>query len=177
MLWAFVAVCLVGSALIWILWVLPTARSIERAEPVPLGEAIEVPDGAHGVWVSGRAAMLGLVRCESDGVLSSGPSLDWDDTLWWMTPRDGFEQARRVSGASSITCEAAMEGYEGEYLIAGDTFGDRRVWIGRMGEASGTLLAVGAVGLPLFAAFLTPILIVQAIRRSRARREFTARTA
>jgi len=177
MLWGLVAICFVGSALIWILWVLPIARSIERAEPVPLGEPIEVSAGAHGVWASGRAAMLGLVRCESDGALSSGPSLEWDDTLWWMTPREGFEQTRRVSGATRVVCEATLDSYEGEYLVARDAFGSRSVWIGRMGEPSGTVLAVGAVGLPLFAVFLTPILIVQTLRRSAHQRESSAGTA
>lgn len=177
MLWALVVACLIGTALIWILWVVPVARSVDEAEPVPLGRTIAVSDGAHGVWVSGRAGMLGLVQCTSDGEVTSGPSLDWEDTLWWMTPREGFEQTRRVSGATSITCESTLESYEGEYLVARDVFGSRKVWIGRMGEPSGTVLALGAVGLPLFAVFLTPVLVVRELRRVRSRRESSAHTA
>ena len=127
------------------------------------------------MWALGPAATLGLVDCVSDGGMAAGPSLDWEDTLWWMTPREGFSEVRRVSGATYLRCESTMGEYDGEYLVARDVFGSRQVWIGRMGERSGTVLAVGAVGLPLFSIFLTPILVVQSIRRSRRQREYSGR--
>ena len=177
MLWWLVGCCIIGSVLIWMLWVLPIARSVSNAEPTPLGQEVAVDEGTYGVWMSGRAAMLGVTGCASDGELTEGPSLDWEDTLWWMTPREGFSQVRRVSGGTHLHCESTLDSYEGEYLIARDVFGSRQVWIGRMGERSGTVLAVGAVGLPLLSIFLTPILIVQSLRRLRDQREHSASTA
>lgn len=162
----------VAGVLIWMLWVLPVASSVERAHPVPLGRTLSVDldagEGA-GVWASGISAALGTMRCGVAGPddtrvqLVSAPSLNWDDTLWWMTPRTGFEQVLRFtaseSGAHRVHCEDSLETYDGAFLLADDSFGEGAVGLGRgSGFAPGTVLAFCAVVLPLFAVLL-PIVI------------------
>lgn len=179
LLWALVGVCVVASTLIWALWVVPVSQSVEAAQPVPLGQRVELPaEGVTGVWSSGAAPLLGLVECRAettDGTplrTWSVPSPGWDDTLWWMTPRTGFSPARSIAdaggAAASVTCSSRIDTYDGEFLLAGDvTAGGGGVGLGRMGNVdypTGTLLALGAVGLPLFAFLMTIVLLVQGLR-------------
>lgn len=185
MLWVLLGACVGGAALIWMLWVLPVASSVADAAPVPLGE-ISVVDAAAGesvgVWASGPAALLGLAECTGtdaaghDVPLFAGATPDWDDVLWWMTPRDGFRQVLRAvpaaPGEVEIVCVSAMDAYEGQFLLAGDSFGAGSVGLGRGGNVDypvGTLLALGAVTLPLFSVLLLVVLIVQTLV-SRGRR-------
>lgn len=186
MLWVLLAACVAGGALIWMLWVLPVASSVAAAAPVPLGEtaAVEAAAGESvGVWASGPAALLGLTECAGtdaagqDVPLRAGATPDWDDVLWWMTPRDGFRQVLRAvpaaTGEVTIACASAMDAYDGDFLLAGDSFGAGSVGLGRGGNVDypvGTLLALGAVTLPMFSVMLFVVLIVQTLRvRARGR--------
>lgn len=50
-LWALVVVCVVASALMWGLWVVPVSQSVAAAQTVPLGQTVELPaEGVTGVW-------------------------------------------------------------------------------------------------------------------------------
>lgn len=173
----------IAGALIWVLWVLPISRSVADAEPAPIGSVVEVDlDSGQriGIWGTGRAIWLGSVECDvrapdgSEVPTHGGPSLRWDDTLWWMTPRDGFEQFAVVtavdSGVHTVRCRDSVETYDGEFLTAGDTFGGGDIGLGRTGSndvAIGTIFAFSAVVLPLFCVLLV---IVIAVRRLRDRR-------
>jgi hypothetical protein len=185
MLWALVGVCVVATALIWSLWVVPVSQSVAQARPVPLGETVELPaDGVTGVWASGTASLLGLVDCRAETADGSPlgtwsvPSPGWDDTLWWMTHGDGFSPVQSVADAggtaASVTCSSRIDTYDGQFLLAGDvTAGGGGVGLGRMGNVdyrTGTLLALGAVGLPLFAFMMTIVLLVQGLRSRRSAR-------
>lgn len=174
------AVGLVAACLIWLLWVLPVARSVGEAEPESIGSTItvDVNAGAVGIWGSGIAPTLGTAECrvrDPDGRavdVRDGPLLAWDDTLWWMTPKTGFEQFAQFiapdDGVYEIACADTLETYDGEFLVAGDTFGTAAIGLGRSSVfAVGTLLAVGAVVCPLFAVLLAVIIPV---RRWRDRR-------
>lgn len=168
------AVAAVAGALIWLLWVLPISASVEQAQSRPLGRTISVEleagEGA-GIWASGISPTLGTSECTVRGpggdtaTQGGAPSLNWDDTLWWMTPRQGFEQISRFTaaetGAHEVRCTDALDTYDGEFLLAGDAFGDGAVGLGRSGAAEfavGTFLAFCAVVLPAFA-ILLPIVI------------------
>lgn len=177
------ALALVVGALIWVLWVLPIARSVGEATPTPIGVPVVVDLEAGervGIWSSGLPASFGTMDCtvtspEGAPVPQVGPpSLTWDDTLWWMTPRRGFEQLSQIVGASAgphtIECSDSLDRYDGEVLVAGDAFGPESIGLGRTGSsdfAGGTLLAFGAVVCPPFAVLL-PIVI--GLRRLRDRR-------
>ncbi|MDY0830124.1 hypothetical protein SK224_13405 [Microbacterium sp. BG28] len=179
LLWALVGVCVVASGLIWALWVVPVSQSVAAARPTPLGQTMELPaEGVTGVWASGTAALLGLVECRAETADGSSlrtwsaPSPGWEDTLWWMTPRTGFSPARSIAdaggAAASVTCSSQLDAYDGQFLLAGDvTAAGGGVGLGRMGNIdypTGTLLALGAVGLPLFAFLMTIVLLVQGLR-------------
>lgn len=185
LLWALVGACVVASALIWALWAVPVSQSVAAAQPVPLGQTVELPaEGVTGVWASGAAPLLGLVECRAettDGTplrTWSVPSPGWDDTLWWMTHGDGFSPVQSVAdaggAAASVTCRSQIDTYDGEFLLAGDVTGaGGGVGLGRMGNIdypTGTLLALGAVGLPLFAFLMTIVLLVQGLRARRSDR-------
>ncbi|WP_243226756.1 hypothetical protein [Microbacterium sp. CIAB417] len=185
LLWALVVVCVVATALIWGLWVVPVSQSVAEAQPVPLGETVELPaDGVTGVWASGTAPLLGLVECRAETADGSplgtwsAPSPGWDDTLWWMTHRVGFSPVQSIADAggvaASVTCSSQLDAYDGQFLLAGDvTAGGGGVGLGRMGNVdypAGTLLALGAVGLPLFAFLMTIVLLVQGLRTRRSAR-------
>lgn len=185
LLWALVALCAGASLLIWLLWVVPVARSVAEAERVPLGQTVELPaEGVAGVWASGAAALLGLVECRAetaDGArlaVWTVPSPGWDDTLWWMTSGEGVAPVKSVAdaggAAASVTCSSRIDTYDGEFLVAGDvTAGGGGVGLGRMGNVdypTGTVLALAAVSLPLFVVAMTIVLLVQGLRvRRRAR--------
>lgn len=171
----FSALCACIGVLIWTLWVLPVAASVREADPVPLGrgETVELQRGERvGIWGSGVSAMLGTLECSvsdpdgSDLAQRKGPSLSWDDTLWWMTPKRGFEQHAQFTaaheGAHSVTCTDSLDTYDGEFLVAGDAFGSGSIGLGRTGGndfATGTMLAFGAVFcLPV--AVLLPVVIL-----------------
>lgn len=181
-------VALLAGILIWTLWVLPIVSSVEEAPSSPLGRTVlvDLEEGARsGVWASGISPALGSTRCTviaPDGVelpLRGAPSLTWDDTLWWMTPRRGFEQVVQftasVSGVHDVTCVDSLGTYDGEFLVAGDTFGGGELGLGRTGSngfAIGTVLAFCAVVLPLFSVLL-PLVIglrVAFTRRASGRR-------
>lgn len=184
---AFSGLCAVAAVLIWTLWVLPVAASVDRADPSPLGRDVEVEleEGARGgVWSSGISAMLGTIECTvagPDGVelaLRAAPSLNWDDTLWWMTPKRGFAQSAQftttTAGVHTVTCSDGLDTYDGEFLVAGDTFGSGSIGLGRNGGsdfAIGTLLAFGAVFCPPLAVLLPVVIVIRRLvtRRRRAR--------
>ncbi|RYF67776.1 MAG: hypothetical protein EOO29_36325 [Comamonadaceae bacterium] len=180
LLWCLVVACALGAVLVWRLWAVPIARSVAHAQPAALGESVRIalpPGEVAGVWASGISALLGTIRCTADVggqpvALRRGPSLDWQDTLWWFTPREGFVQHLRLTGPHDgavidLHCRDSLDRYGGEFLIAADSFGTARIT--RADVPTGSALAVAAVGLPLFAVVLTPILAVQTIRRRRAR--------
>ncbi|MGH3691549.1 MAG: hypothetical protein ACRDT7_15465 [Microbacterium sp.] len=179
----FSALCAVAGALIWILWVAPIASSVADADAVPIGGSVKLDLAAGervGVWGSGISAAFGTMECTvtaPDGTelpQRGGPSLSWDDTLWWMTPKRGFEQRAQFTsvdaGLHTVTCVDSLDTYDGEFLLAGDAFGTGSVGLGRSGGsdfAVGTLLAFGAVFcLPVAVAL--PVVI--SIRRLAARR-------
>ncbi|MFB8190008.1 hypothetical protein ACFC14_11825 [Microbacterium sp. NPDC055988] len=185
----FSALCACIGVLIWTLWVMPVAASVGEADPLPLGrgQTVELNAGERvGIWGSGVSAMLGTLECSVSGpggdslAQRGGPSLSWDDTLWWMTPKRGFEQHTQFTsmdaGVHTVTCTDSLDTYDGEFLIAGDVFGSGSIGLGRTGGsdfATGTLLAFGAVFcLPV--AVLLPVVIL--IRRLVTRRR-SARNA
>lgn len=180
---ATAAVCAIAAGLIWWLWVAPVVQSVAAAEPHRLGEPIAVQLSAGeraGVWASGIAANLGTVECRASGpgggdlTLRSGPSLDWDDTLWWMTPKPGFAQVLQFTaeraGVHTVSCRDALDTYDAEVLVAGDAFGSGGLGLGAGGASRfpiGSVLAFGAVVFP-GVAVLIPIVI--ALRRASSRR-------
>ena len=174
---AFSAFCAIVGVLIWTLWVLPVAASVGEGEALPLGETskIELSAGERvGVWGSGISAMLGTMRCTveaPDGAelpQRGGPSLSWDDTLWWMTPKPGFEQSTQFTageaGVHTVTCTDSLDTYDGEFLLAGDAFGSGSIGLGRNGAsdfAVGSLLAFGAVFCPLIVVLLPAVIVIR----------------
>lgn len=175
--------CAVGGVLIWVLWVLPVAASVDAADTHPMGEdaRVELDAGERvGIWGRGISASLGTMTCivaapqGDDMATSIGPSLDWSDTLWWMTPKWGFERSAQFTaadaGAYRVSCADSLDTYDGEFLIAGDSFGGGSIGLGRNGGsdfAIGSLLAFGAVFCPPVAVML---LVIIGIRLARAKR-------
>lgn len=173
MLWVMFGGSILGAALIWVLWVLPIATSVANATPVPLGAAQDVQVRAGdrlGIWTS--APVPELVQCEAtqgngeEVSFSLGPTTGWDTTLWWVTPGDGFTQRFKIDaqtgGTISLRCGSGAAGPGGDYLIAGDTFIDSTIGLGRSGNNDyplNAVLAIGAVLLPLLALVLIPVLI------------------
>lgn len=184
---AAAALCAIAGVLIWMLWVLPIARSVGEAAPTPVGDSMTVELAAGesaGLWGSGQSVVFGTVDCsvvspDGDPVTQLGPpALTWDDTVWWMNPRPGFEQFAQFTaedaGAHEVSCVDSLDTYGGEYLVAGDTFGSGSIGLGRTGSndfAVGTLLAFGAVVCPLFAVLVVIVIPLRRLRdRRRARR-------
>lgn len=180
---AAAVICALIGILIWMLWVLPIVRSVASADPVPLGRttAVDLEAGDRvGIWADGMSPMLGTMDCivtapdGSDRPQRGASPLSWDDLLWWMTPRDGFEQTAQFraaeSGSHLVRCEDSLDTYDGRFLVAGDSIGDGDVGLGRTGGndfAMGTLLAFGAVVCPPVAV-LVPLVIL--VRRLLTRR-------
>lgn len=193
----FAALCAVAGLLIWMLWVLPIADSVRESEAAPLDRqlTVELDAGERvGIWGAGISAMLGTMQCSviaPDGTelaLRGGPSLDWDDTLWWMTPKRGFEQADQFTavdaGTHTVTCSDSLDTYDGEFLVAGDTFGSGSIGLGRNGGsdfAVGSILAISAVLCPLIIILLPGVILIRRLvtrgRRRRARDDDAAWTA
>lgn len=180
-------ICAVGGVLIWFLWVFPVAASVDVADAHPMGEpaVVQLDAGQRaGIWGRGIAANLGTMACtvtapDGEGVATrSGPSLDWSDTLWWMTPKWGFEQSAQFTaadaGAYRVSCVDSLDTYDGEFLIAGDSFGGGSIGLGRNGGsdyAIGSLLAFGAVFCPPVAIMLPIIIGIRlALAKSRSSR-------
>lgn len=169
------AIFAVGSLLIWTLWVLPIVRSVEAAQPVGIGSStsIELADGQTvGIWARGRAATFGTMECAvtaPDGTAVpqvGGSSLSWDDVLWWMTPRPGFEQRSQFTavdaGTHLVRCEDSLDTYDGSFLVAGDSFGAGDIGLGRTGSSDfsiGAVLVFCSVLLPPLAVMI-PIVIL-----------------
>ncbi|MFK4730582.1 hypothetical protein ROT00_12905 [Agromyces mediolanus] len=191
---AAAAVCAVAAALIWWLWVAPIVQSVAAADSRPLGEAVtvELAAGEHaGVWARGIAANLGTVECRATGpgggalAMRTGPSLDWDDTLWWMTPKPGFVQVLRFTaddaGSYAVSCRDSLETYDAEVLVAGDAFGSGVLGLGAGGASRfpiGSVLAFGAVVLPAVAVLIPVVILLRrAGTRVRERRRRTASEA
>lgn len=180
MLWAALVSAIIG-ALLWGLWVLPIAASVREAEPVTTGESVQVAAGSDvvGIWAYGRSAILGTLVCAVDGEQAQawkGPSLTWDDVLWWVPGRMGFVQELQVrldpDTAHEVTCTDALGTYEAEYVVARDTFGSTNIGLGRSGSADfalGTILPVGAVMAPAFTLMFPLIALTNAVRRRRRR--------
>lgn len=158
----------VVSVLIWTLWVFPIVRTVEVAEPVAIGSStsIELATGETvGIWASGRSATFGTLECTvtaPDGgevPQARGASLGWEDLLWWMTPRRGFEQRSQVTaiqaGAHLVRCVDSLDTYDGDFLVAGDSFGTGDIGLGRTGSND---FSIGAV--LVFCAVLCPPLAV-----------------
>ncbi|WP_435743718.1 hypothetical protein [Microbacterium sp. PMB16] len=172
--------------LIWTLWVLPIAASVDAADSRPLGATftVELEAGERvGVWSQGISASLGTTECtvtapdDSRVAQRGAPALDWDDTLWWMTPKRGFAQMSQVTAATTgdhrIRCEDSLDTYDGAFLVAGDSFGGGSIGLGRGGGADyavGTMLAFGAVFLPPFAVGVTIIVLVRTASARRSAR-------
>ncbi|WP_230108085.1 hypothetical protein [Microbacterium foliorum] len=186
---AFVAaaVCAVAAVSIWTLWVLPIVRSIDAAEDVPLGATtvVDLEEGERvGIWASGISASLGTMDCrvlgpDGEERPQRGPgAVNWDDVLWWMTPRPGFVQSSQFTaaapGAHRVTCRDSLDMYDGRFLVAGDSIGQGSIGLGRTGGADfaqGTLLAMGAVMCPPLAVLLPLVtLVTRLITRRRAGR-------
>ncbi|WP_026555637.1 hypothetical protein [Arthrobacter sp. 35W] len=183
--WSVAGLSIVLSVLVWTLWVIPVNRSIEAAAPVTVGEPVvqELDAGETiGIWASGISASLGTVECAAIGpdgqvpTISQRRDLDWDDTLWWVTARPGFKQVRwftaTLSGSHTITCVDSLGTYGGEYLLADSANGEAVIGVGSSGGVkypASSMLAFAAVGAPLLAVLLVPIMAVQTIRSRRSR--------
>jgi len=183
MLLIALAVSVVASVLLWTLWVLPTSRSVAEAQVAESGSTLvfEADAGQRvGVWTENVAHNLGTFTCVADGpaAVSSwrGPSLTWDDTLWWMTGRTGYEQYAQLffseSGTYTLSCADERDVYDGGFVIAADVFGGFGIGLGRQGAVDfpvGTVLAVSAVVAPLFVILFPIVLLLRAMRGGRRR--------
>lgn len=164
------AIFAVAGAGIWGLWVLPVNASVRDAEPHSIGTPIAVTLTAGdraGIWTNSLAADLEVLECEvrdsagSEVAIRRAPALDWDDTLWWVNSRPGFAQVRAFTaerdGEYSVGCRDQTGWYEGEVLVAADSFGAGSVGLGRFGSndfAKGTILSFCAVVCPLLSGLL-----------------------
>lgn len=174
---------IVGAG-IWWLWVLPVNASVRDATPQPIGSSVEVTLVAGdrvGIWANSVAADLEVLACEVSGpagaeaAMLRAPSLSWDDAPWWVTARSGFAQIRAFEaggdGEYSVHCRDETGWYEGEFLLASDSFGGGSVGLGRFGSndfATGTILVFCAAVCPLLAGMLAVMAAISAVSRKRA---------
>lgn len=172
-----------AAAGIWGLWVLPVNASVREAKPHPIGAPVEVKLAAGeraGIWSNSMAADLEVLECEAtdpegaDVAMRRAPALNWEDTLWWVTSRQGFTQVRgfeaELEGRYSVVCRDQTGWYDGEMLIVSDSFGGGSVGLGRLGSngfAAGTILAFCAVVCPLLAGLLVVMAGFSAFSRRR----------
>ena len=173
-------IALAGAG-VWGLWALPANASVRDARPHPIGSPVEATLAAGervGIWSNSVAADLEVLKCEVTGpqgvevATRRAPALNWDDTLWWYTSRPGFAQLRAFEAAHdgkySVQCRDATGWYEGEFLLASDSFGGGSVGLGRFGSndfATGTILAFCAVVCPLLAGLLAVMAGFSAVSR------------
>ena len=173
-----------AGAGVWGLWVLPTNASVRDARPHPIESHIEATLAAGervGIWSNSVAADLEVLECEVIGpdgaevATRRAPALNWDDTLWWFSARPGFTQLRAFEAAHdgrySVQCQDETGWYEGEFLLASDSFGGGSIGLGRFGSndfATGTILAFCAVVCPLLAGLLVVMAGFSALSRRRA---------
>ena len=175
----------VGAVLVWALWALPVADSLAGATPAALAEPVTVrlDAGARaGVWMDSPATAFETYECavtDAAGAvvpMSRPPALEWSDVLWWASERPTFTQVLGFqapkAGAYVVRCSERTGWYDGEILVAGDSFGDGSIGLGRNGGsdyAVGTILAFCAVVLPLLAALLLVASAVAAVVRASRR--------
>lgn len=181
---ALALVSALAAAGIWALWVLPVNASVREAKPHPIGAplGVELAAGERvGIWSNSVAAELEVLECEvtspegADIAMRRAPALNWEDTLWWLTSRPGFTQIRAFEaereGRYSVVCHDQTGWYDGEMLIASDSFGGGSVGLGRLGSndfATGTILAFCAVVCPLLAGLLLAMAGFSAFSRRRS---------
>lgn len=181
--WAVAIVCAVIGALIWALWVGPVNRSIAAAQPAEVGTTLSLDLAENqtvGIWANGISSALGTMDCEIAGPNGSAPAmvtvhgLGWEDTLWWITARSGFEQYARFTaseaGAHTVTCADSLDTYDGSFLLADDTGTNSSIGLGRLGAAdfpAVEVLAFSVIVCPLVAVLLIPIMTVQTLRLRR----------
>lgn len=187
--WLGWVACVLSAALglgLWLFWVLPVHASVAQAEPGPSGASVSVrlEEGQWvGIWASGPAATLGTLECAvrlaggGEVAVERVRDLSWNDTLWWVTPRAGFESyagfSAGAAGDYSVSCSDSIGSYEATYLLAKDPQAPGWIGLGRGGSAdyrSSSVLAYGAVVAPLLAVLLLPIMGVQSLRARRQRR-------
>ena len=173
-------VCALGSLLIWLLWAHPVADALNRAETHPLDVPLHVDleqNERVGIWANSVASDLGTLECavttpagESVPTVAP-PALEWSDVLWWASSRPGFTQiagfSARESAEYTVQCTESTGWYDGEMLLASDSFGEGSIGLGRTGAADfaqGTILAYAAVVLPLLTLALGVMTVVAALR-------------
>lgn len=173
-------VCALGSALVWLLWVQPVANSLDSADTSPVSIPVQITlehNERVGIWSDSVAADLETLECtvtDATGAsvpLITPPALEWSDVLWWASSRPGFSQIAGFSadapGEHTVHCMERTGWYDGDVLLAADSFGDRAIGLGRMGSvdfAQGTILAYLAAVLPLLTIALAVMTLVAAVR-------------
>lgn len=177
--------CALGSVLVWLLWAHPVADALNRAETHPLGVPLQVDleqKQRVGIWTNSVAADLGTLKCSVTTLGGKSvptvapPALEWSDVLWWASSRPGFSQIAGFSAPESseytVQCTERTGWYDGDLLLAADSFGEGSIGLGRMGAADfaqGTILVYAAVVLPLLTLGLGLMTFVAALRgRTRA---------
>lgn len=176
----------IGAVLIWLCWALPVAGSLDAAVPHPLTDPLTVRLEAGeraGVWMNSPATAFETFECAvadaaGDAVPTAPPpALEWSDVLWWASEQPMFAQVigftARQGGDYTVRCSERTGWYDGEILIARDSFGDGAIGLGRAGGADfavGTILAFCAVVLPLLAVLLGIATAVAVIVRASRRR-------
>lgn len=180
----FALIFALAGAGIWGLWVLPVNASVREAKPYPIGSPVEMTLAAGdrvGIWSNSLAADLEVLECEvrdsagAEVATLRSPALSWDDVLWWVTARSGFAQIRAFEAAGdveyTVDCRDETGWYEGDFLLAADSFGGGSVGLGRSGSndfATGTILAFCAVVCPLLFGLLAMMAVFSALSRKRA---------
>lgn len=176
-------VCALGSILVWLLWAHPVADALNRAETHPLGVPLHVDleqKQRVGIWTNNVAADLGTLECSVTTLAGepvptvAPPALEWSDVLWWASSRPGFSQIAGFSAPESaeytVQCTERTGWYDGDLLVAADSFGEGSIGLGRMGAADfaqGTILVYAAVVLPLLTLGLGVMTLVAALRGRR----------
>lgn len=172
---------MVVSILVWVLWVIPVNRSVAAAAPTEVGEPIvaEFDRGAHvGIWAKGLSPQLESMECSVRGPGGRAVSvlldreLAWDDTLFWLTARAGFFSDRgftaAAQGAHVVKCVDSLGIYDGEYLVADMVTGTGSMRVRGVPVSIHSALSVAAVGAPLMAILLLPLMGIQSIRFTRS---------
>lgn len=167
---AVAALSAIGAVLVWMLWALPIARSLEASSPGPLDVpvTIRLATGERaGVWMDSAATAFATSSCSvidptgAEAPTTRPPALEWSDVLWWVSDRPMFQQVvgieARRAGEHIVRCAERTGWLDGEILVARDSFGGGAIGLGRTGAAdfaTGTILVFCAAVLPLLAAML-----------------------